>query len=61
MIGSKQKGLKQIFSSASEHSSLIEEDVQRFDDFFMKQNIAELTEAAGVEENLQLLQAQGER
>ncbi|HQR51018.1 MAG TPA: hypothetical protein PKW44_05215 [Methylophilaceae bacterium] len=61
VIGSKEEGLKQIFSSASEHSSLIIEYVQRFGDFdgfFTKQNVAELTEAAGVEENLRLLQAE---
>lgn len=61
VIGSREEGLKQIFSSASEHSSLIVEYVQRFggfDGFFTKQNVAELTEAAGVEENLRLLQAE---
>ena len=61
VIGSKQDGLKQIFSSASEHSSLIVEYVQRFGDFdgfFTKQNVAELTHAAGVEEELLELQSQ---
>jgi hypothetical protein len=61
VIGSREEGLKQIFSSASEHSSLIIEYVQRFGDFdgfFTKQNVAGLTEAAGVEENLRLLQAE---
>lgn len=61
VIGSKEEGLKQIFSSASEHSSLIVEYVQRFGDFdgfFTKKNVAGLTEAAGVEENLKLLQAE---
>lgn len=61
VIGSKDEGLKQIFSSASEHSSLIVEYVQRFGDFtgfFTKKNVAGLTEAAGVEENLKLLQAE---
>ena len=61
VIGSKEEGLKQIFSSASEHSSLIVEYVQRFGDFdgfFTKKNVAGLTEAAGVEENLRLLQAE---
>ena len=55
VIGSPQEGLKQIFSSASEHSSLIIEYVQRFGDFqgfFTRQNVAELTRAAGVEEEL---------
>ncbi|MEI8570916.1 hypothetical protein ACH5Y9_01455 [Methylomonas sp. BW4-1] len=63
VIGSREEGLKQIFSSASEHSSLIVEYVQRFgnfDGFFTKQNVAELTHAAGVEENLRLLQAESE-
>ena len=61
VIGSREEGLKQIFSSASEHSSLIIEYVQRFGDFdgfFTKQNVADLTHAAGVEENLQLLQSE---
>lgn len=61
VIGSREEGLKQIFSSASEHSSLIVEYVQRFGDFdgfFTKQNVAGLTEAAGVEETLKLLQAE---
>jgi hypothetical protein len=61
VIGSKDEGLKQIFSSASEHSSLIIEYVQRFGDFdgfFTKQNVAELTHAAGVEEELNVLQAE---
>ena len=60
VIGSKEEGLKQIFSSASEHSSLIIEYVQRFGDFdgfFAKHNVAELTRAAGVEEELRELQA----
>jgi len=60
VIGSKDDGLKQIFSSASEHSSLIIEYVQRFgnfDGFFTKDNVAELTHAAGVEEELVELQA----
>lgn len=50
VIGSKEQGLKQIFSNASEHSSLIIEYVQRygsFDGFFTKDNVAKLTEAAG--------------
>jgi len=61
VIGSKGEGLKQIFSSASDHSSLIIEYVQRFGDFngfFTKDNVAKLTEAAGVEEELLELQAQ---
>lgn len=58
VIGSKDEGLKQIFSSASEHSSLIIEYVQRFNDFegfFTKDNVAKLTHAAGVEEELKQL------
>jgi hypothetical protein len=61
VIGSREEGIKQIFSSASEHSSLIIEYVQRFGDFdgfFTKQNVAELTHAAGVEEELVEMQAQ---
>ena len=61
VIGSKDEGLKQIFSGASEHSSLIIEYVQRFgnfDGFFTKQNVAELTEAAGVEEELNTLHSE---
>ena len=57
----KEEGLKQIFSSASEHSSLIVEYVQRYGDFqgfFTKDNVASLTMAAGVEENLKMLQAE---
>ncbi len=58
VIGSKEEGLKQIFSSASEHSSLIIEYVQRFGDFdgfFARDNVAELTRAAGIEESLKAL------
>lgn len=61
VIGSKEDGLKQIFSSASEYSSLIVEYVQRFGDFqgfFTKDNVAELTHAAGVDETLKALQAE---
>ena len=60
VIGSKDHGLKQIFSGASQHSSLIVEYVQRFgafQGFFAKDNVAELTHAAGVEEELLELQA----
>ncbi len=63
VIGSKEEGLKQIFSSASEYSSLIVEYVQRFGDFqgfFTKDNVAELTRAAGVDETLQALQAEAQ-
>lgn len=61
VIGSREEGLKQIFSSASEYSSLIVEYVQRFGDFqgfFTKDNVAELTHAAGVEENLRALETE---
>lgn len=60
VIGSKEEGLKQIFSNASEHSSLIIEYVQRyngFDGFFTKNNVAKLTEAAGIEEGVLEAQA----
>ncbi len=63
VIGSKEEGLKQIFSSASEHSSLIIEYVQRFGDFdgfFAKDNVAELTHAASVEEELKSLSTEAE-
>lgn len=59
VIGSKEEGLKQIFSNASEHSSLIIEYVQRFGDFngfFTKENVAALTEAAGHEEGVKQTQ-----
>jgi hypothetical protein len=61
VIGSREEGLKQIFSSASEFSSLIVEYVQRFGDFqgfFTKDNVAELTHAAGVDESLKALEAE---
>jgi hypothetical protein len=61
VIGSQEEGLKQIFSSASEYSSLIVEYVQRFGDFqgfFTKGNVANLTHAAGVDETLRSLQAE---
>lgn len=61
VIGSKEEGLKQIFSSASEYSSLIVEYVQRFggfQGFFTKDNVSELTHAAGVDETLKALQAE---
>lgn len=55
VVGSKEEGLKQVFSNASEHSSLIIEYVQRYDGFsgfFTRDNVAKLTEAAGVEEGV---------
>ncbi len=64
VIGSREEGLKQVFSSASEYSSLIVEYVQRFGDFqgfFTKENVAELTHAAGVEEKLMELEAEAQR
>nr|NDU43182.1 hypothetical protein [Acidithiobacillus ferrianus] len=60
VVGSEREGLKQIFSSASEHSSLIVEYVQRFDGFqgfFAKDNVANLTAAAGADETLRGLDA----
>ncbi len=54
-VGSREEGLKQIFSSASSFSSLIIEYVQRFDEFdgfFTKENVASLTYAAGQEEGV---------
>ncbi len=64
VVGSKDEGLKQIFSSASEHSSLIIEYVQRFggfQGFFTKDNVAELTHAAGVEEELMRMQTEAQK
>lgn len=64
VVGSKDEGLKQIFSSASEHSSLIIEYVQRFGDFqgfFTKDNVAQLTHAAGVEEELLRMQIKAQK
>jgi len=64
VIGSKSEGLKQIFSSASEHSSLIIEYVQRFGDFkgyFHKDNVAELTLAAGIEEELIRIESEAQK
>ena len=61
VIGSKEEGLKQIFSSASEYSSLIAEYVQRFGDFqgfFTKDNVANLTRAAGIDASLKALEAE---
>ena len=55
VIGSRTAGLKQIFSTASPFSGLIIEYVQRFGNFqgfFTRDNVARLTEAAGVEEAL---------
>lgn len=54
-VGSREEGLKQIFSSASEFSALIIEYVQRFDGFqgfFARDNVAQLTFAAGLEEGV---------
>lgn len=51
-VGSREEGLKQIFSSTSDFSSLIIEYVQRFGDFqgfFARNNVALLTVAAGLE------------
>ncbi|HUM99808.1 MAG TPA: hypothetical protein PLI96_04925, partial [Halothiobacillus sp.] len=55
-VGSREEGLKQIFSSASEYSSLIIEYVQRFGSFqgfFARDNVAQLTFAAGTDEGVQ--------
>ena len=54
-VGSREEGLKQIFSSASDFSSLIVEYVQRFGDFqgfFTRENVAQLTYAAGQEDSV---------
>ncbi len=55
VVGSRDDGLKQIFSTASPFSALIIEYVQRFGDFqgfFTRDNVAKLTEAAGADEAL---------
>jgi hypothetical protein len=55
VVGSRDDGLKQIFSTASPFSALIIEYVQRFGDFqgfFTRDNVARLTAAAGSGENL---------
>lgn len=55
VVGSREDGLKQVFSTASPFSALIIEYVQRYGDFqgfFTKDNVALLTEAAGCEEVL---------
>ena len=55
VVGSRDAGLKQIFSTASVFSALIIEYVQRFGDFqgfFTRDNVARLTAAAGAEESL---------
>lgn len=60
VVGSRAEGLRQVFSCASPHSSLIVEYVQRFNNFqgfFAKNNVGELTFAAGQEEELTELQA----
>lgn len=56
-VGSREEGMKQIFSSASDFSSLIIEYVQRFGDFdgfFTRDNVAQLTYAAGLEEGVKV-------
>ncbi len=56
VVGSRDAGLKQIFSAASPISALIIEYVQRFGDFqgfFTKDNVARLTAAAGAGESLE--------
>lgn len=55
VVGSRDAGLKQIFSTASVFSALIIEYVQRFRDFkgfFTRDNVARLTAAAGSAESL---------
>lgn len=59
VVGSRDDGLKQIFSTASTFSALIIEYVQRFGDFqgfFTRDNVARLTAAAGAEESLSRIQ-----
>ncbi|ADL54126.1 hypothetical protein Galf_0081 [Gallionella capsiferriformans ES-2] len=52
VVGSREEGLKQVFSNASQFSALIIEYVQRYGDFqgfFTRENVALLTAAAGAE------------
>jgi hypothetical protein len=52
VVGSREEGLKQVFSAASPFSALIIEYVQRYGDFqgfFTRENVALLTAAAGSE------------
>lgn len=54
-VGSREEGLKQIFSAASAYSSLIIEYVQRFGDFqgfFTHDNVAMLTFAASLADDV---------
>lgn len=48
LVGSKEEGLKQIFTVASKHTLLVNEYIQRydgFDGFFTKSNVTKLTRA----------------
>lgn len=48
LVGSKEQGLKQIFSSMSKTTMLVNEYIQRFDEFdgfFTKENVKVLTKA----------------
>ena len=55
VVGSPSEGIQQIFSTPSRYSSIIIEYVQRFSDFngfFTRENVSELTRAAGTDPNL---------
>ena len=48
LVGSREEGLRQTFSTASEHTLLVNEYIQRydnFDGFFTKSNVTYLTKA----------------
>ena len=48
LVGSREEGLRQTFSTASEHTLLVNEYIQRYDDFdgfFTKSNVTHLTRA----------------
>ncbi|HNV72353.1 MAG TPA: hypothetical protein PKO06_21775, partial [Candidatus Ozemobacteraceae bacterium] len=48
LVGSREEGLKQIFTVASKHTLLVNEYIQRydgFDGFFTKSNVTKLTRA----------------
>jgi len=50
LVGSKEEGLRQIFSGPSPHTFIVNEYIQRygdFDGFFTRSNVEKLTEATG--------------
>lgn len=50
IVGSREEGLKQVFSEPSRHTLVVNEYIQRygdFDGFFTRSNVEKLTEATG--------------